>query len=95
MYFDRLDALKADIAKLFTRIEAALAPFRDTLARLDTIPGVGPDVPEVIIAETGADMSRFPTPPEHLASCAGVVPGLNQSGADHHTVAQTVLGSIR
>src|SRR5665811_1013307 len=45
----------------------------------DTIPRVGRDVAEVIIAETGADMSRFPTP-GHLASWAGVAPGLNQSG---------------
>ena len=60
----------------------ALEPFRETLARLDTIPGVGPDVAEVIIAETGADMSRFPTP-GHLASWAGVAPGLNQSGERH------------
>src|SRR5665647_3728187 len=50
--------------------------------RLDTIPGVGRDVAEVIIAETGADMSRFPTP-GHLASWAGVAPGLNQSGERH------------
>jgi transposase len=71
-----------DIARLSTRIEAALEPFRETLARLDTIPEVGPDVAEVIIAETGADMSRFPTP-GHLASWAGVAPGLNQSGERH------------
>jgi transposase len=82
MHLDRLDALEADIAKLSTRIEAALEPFRETLARLDTIPGVGPDVAEVIIAETGADMSRFPTP-GHLAAWAGVAPGLNQSGERH------------
>jgi len=43
MHLDRLDALDEDIAKLSTRIEQALAPFRDTLARLDTIPGVGRD----------------------------------------------------
>src|SRR5665811_1657083 len=79
MHLDRLDALEADIAKLSTRIEQALEPFRETLAHLDTIPGVGRDVAEVIIAETGADMSRFPTP-GHLASWAGVAPGLNQSG---------------
>jgi len=60
MHLDRLDALDQDIAKLSARIQEALAPFRDQLARLDTIPGVGPDVAEVIIAETGADMSRFP-----------------------------------
>ena len=79
MHLNRLDALEQDIAKLSTRIEQALAPFRDTLARLDTIPGVGRGVAEVIIAETGGDMSRFPTP-GHLASWAGVAPGLNQSG---------------
>ena len=79
MHLDRLDALDQDIAKLSTRIQEALAPFRDQLARLDTIPGVGPGVAEVIIAETGADMSRFPTA-GHLASWAGVAPGLNQSG---------------
>src|SRR5664280_2907340 len=79
MHLDRLDALDADIAKLSTVIEEALEPFRETLARLDTIPGVGRAVAEVIIAETGADMSRFPTP-GHLASWAGVAPGLNQSG---------------
>jgi transposase len=56
--------------------------FRGTLARLDTVPGVGPDVAEVIIAETVADMSRFPTP-GHRASWAGVAPGLNQSGEPH------------
>ncbi len=39
MQLDRFDALDQDIAKLSTRIEEALAPFRDTLARLDTIPG--------------------------------------------------------
>jgi len=32
MHLDRLDALDADIAKLSTRIEAALEPFRETLA---------------------------------------------------------------
>jgi len=69
MHLDRLDALDQDIAKLSTQIEAALAPFRDQLARLDSIPGVGRDVAEVIIAETGGDMSRFPTA-GHLASWA-------------------------
>ena len=78
MHLDRLDALEEDIAKLSTRIEEALEPFRETLARLDTIPGVGRDVAEVIIAETGADMSRFPTP-GHLASWAGTTPGMNES----------------
>jgi transposase len=30
--------------------------------RLDEIPGVGPDVAQVIVAELGMDMTQFPTP---------------------------------
>jgi transposase len=79
MHLDRIDAIGRDIAALSTRIEQVLAPFRDHLTRLDTIPGVSTRVAEVIIAETGGDMSRFPTP-AHLASWAGVCPGNHESG---------------
>jgi transposase len=79
MHLDRIDALTRDIATLSTRIDFLMAPFRDALRLLDTIPGVNQTVAEVIIAETGADMSRFPTP-RHLASWAGVCPGNHESG---------------
>jgi transposase len=45
---------------------------------LATITGVGQCVAEVIIAETGADMTRFRTA-AHLASWAGVCPGQHES----------------
>jgi transposase len=45
---------------------------------LETIPGVGTRTAEVILAEVGPDMTRFPTP-GHLASWAGVCPGQNES----------------
>ncbi|MCZ9885149.1 transposase, partial [Arthrobacter sp. B2a2-09] len=45
---------------------------------LATIPGVSRRVAEVIIAETGADMTVFETP-ARLASWAGVSPGANES----------------
>src|SRR5690606_33255568 len=45
---------------------------------LSTIPGVSTIVAEVIIAETGGDMSIFPSP-GHLAAWAGVAPGQNES----------------
>jgi transposase len=74
----RIDALSADIAELDTRIEAQIAPFADAVARLDEIPGVGVTAAQVIIAEIGLDMSRFPTP-AHLASWAKFAPGVKES----------------
>jgi len=46
---------------------------------LDTIPGVGRAMAELLVAEVGVDMCRFPTP-AHLAAWAGVAPGKNESG---------------
>jgi len=45
---------------------------------LDTIPGIGQRLAEVIVAEMGTDMSRFPSE-QHLPSWAGVAPGNNES----------------
>jgi transposase len=67
-----------DIADLDTRIEAQLAPFANTVARLDEIPGVGATTAAVIIAEVGLDMTRFPTP-AHLSSWARFAPGVKES----------------
>jgi transposase len=50
------------------------------IARLDEIPGISPEVAALVIAETGLDMSRFPTP-AHLVSWAGLCPRTIQSGA--------------
>lgn len=70
----RIDAVNADIAALGTEIGQNLIPFADAVDRLDEIPGIGPTVAAVIIAEIGLDMSRFPTP-AHLASWAKFAPG--------------------
>ncbi len=43
-----------------------------------SIPGISRIVAEVFIAETGGDMSVFPTA-DHLASWCGVCPGSNES----------------
>ena len=48
-------------------------------ARLAEIPGISPDLAATIIAETGLDMTRFPTA-AHLVSWAGLCPAANQSG---------------
>jgi transposase len=74
----RIDALTADIAALDARIDEQIAPFADALDRLDEIPGVGRVAAQVVIAEIGLDMKRFPTP-GHLASWARFAPGVKQS----------------
>jgi transposase len=73
----RIDALSADITELETVIEQMVAPFADALARLDEILGIGPTAAAVVIAEIGADMSRFPTP-DHLASWAKFAHGVKK-----------------
>jgi len=52
------------------------------IALLEIIPGVSRITAEVIVAETGADMSRFPTP-GHLCAWAGVAPASNESAGKH------------
>jgi transposase len=76
---DHIDWFDATIAALDERIATMTAPWADTIERLQSIPGVGRRTAEVIVAETGADMSRFPTH-LHLASWVGLCPGHNESG---------------
>lgn len=78
LHLQRIDQLTTAITELSERIEAQMRPFARQLDHLRTIPGVGQGVAEVIIAETGADMSRFRTA-GHLASWAGVCPGHHES----------------
>lgn len=51
---------------------------------LDTIPGVGRETAELIIAEVGTDMQRFRSA-AHLASWAKVCPGNNESAGKRHS----------
>ncbi|MCA1700990.1 MAG: IS110 family transposase [Actinobacteria bacterium] len=74
----RIDSLAADIAAVEARIEEQIAPFADTVDRLDEITGVGRIAAQVIVAEIGLDMTRFPTP-NHLASWARYAPGIKES----------------
>ena len=74
-----LEYLEGEIARLDEEVDRRLNPFEETVAAVDTIPGIGRRTAQVIMAEMGADMERFPTP-GHLASWAGVCPGNNRSG---------------
>jgi transposase len=80
----RIDHAEEVITELSAQIAEAIAPWEHLVALLITIPGVGRRVAEVIIAEIGPDMERFPTS-AHLASWAGMCPGNNESGGKHRS----------
>jgi transposase len=88
----RIDALNAGIAELDVRIEEQIAPFAQAVTRLDEIPGVGVTAAQVIIAEIGVDMSRFPTP-AHLSSWARFAPGVKESAGRSKGNASTGHGN--
>jgi len=72
LHLDLIDGHSRAIEELDERIEEAMQPFRATRDLIVTIPGISTVVADVIIAETGGDMSRFPSA-GHLASWAGPV----------------------
>jgi len=74
----QIDYLEEAIARLSREIEERLRPFEPQVVLLDTIPGGNRRTAEVLWAETGGDMSRFPSH-RHLASWAGMCPGNNES----------------
>ena len=75
----RIDRITAEIARLTAVIERLLAPYEEQLQQAESMPGWGRRAAQDALAETGADMSRFPTG-AHLASWAGRTPLDNQSG---------------
>ena len=78
IHLNLIDEHTRAIDEVTTQIEVAINPFCSVRELLVTIPGISTGVAEVIIAETGADMTRFPTA-GHLASWAGTCPGSNES----------------
>ncbi len=73
-----IDALDAQVALLGEQIAERLSQSEAQLVVLDSIPGIGRWTAEVIVAEIGTDMGRFPTA-AHLASWAGMCPGHDES----------------
>jgi transposase len=77
---DRIDSLTAEIDQLSAVIGELLAPYEEQLQQAESMPGWGRRAARDVIAETGADMTRFPTA-GHLASWCGRTPLDKQSGA--------------
>jgi transposase len=76
--FAKVDFLEETIGTLTEEIDRVVAPFEEMLANLDTIPGVDRKGAITILAETGGDMSSFPSA-GHLCSWGGLCPGQNES----------------
>lgn len=74
----QIDSLEEAIGRFDEQIVEHCRPFEESVALLDTIPGIARETAEIIVAEIGTDMSRFPSA-NHLASWAGVAPGNNES----------------
>ena len=84
LHLGQIDALRAAIAELDERLGDALRPFRELAELLTTIPGVSEIVAQVILAEIGADMTRFPSA-AHLISWAGLCPQSDESAGKHRS----------
>jgi transposase len=78
LHLGLVDALDAALREIDDRVGKALEPIRASARLLTTMPGVSDLVANVIVAEIGIDMSRFPTS-GHLISWAGLCPRNDES----------------
>lgn len=78
LHLEHVDVLDEQIGRLSQEITLLLQPYTAVLALLDTIPGIGWRAAEILVAEIGVDVSRFPSA-SHLASWAGMCPGQHES----------------
>jgi transposase len=84
LHLDQIDAFDAALARIDKEVNANVTPFRAAIEMLSTIPGISTLSAEVIVAEIGIDMSRFPTA-GHLISWAGLCPKNDESAGKHRS----------
>lgn len=89
---ERIDGIDADIAAVDQQIGQELAPFVEAAQRLAEIPGIGAVAAAAILAETGLDMTRFPTD-AHLCSWAKFSPGIKSSAGKNKGSGATGRGN--
>jgi transposase len=78
LHLTQVDALRAAVHDVDTRVGDALGPFRAAVSLLTTMPGLSDTAARVLVAEIGTDMTRFPSA-AHLVSWAGLCPRLDES----------------
>ena len=73
-----IDEIDVHLADLDQEVAERLQPQAELVARLDGIPGIGQRAAEVILAEIGSAMDRFPTA-DHLTAWTGLAPATHVS----------------
>ena len=86
-----VESVDASIQRVNEEIARRLHPHTDLFERLDEIPGIGPRIIQIVLAEIGPDVRRFPSA-AHLASWAGLCPG-NHESAGHQRTGRTRKGN--
>jgi len=81
---DHIEDMGKRIESLDQFIDTEMQQVEQALQALDEIPGIGMESAQVILAEIGTDMSRFPSA-AHLASWAGLSPGNHESAGKRKT----------
>jgi len=74
-----LDYLDEAMERVSSEIEQRLQDEWAAVELLDSVPGISQRAAEIVVAELGSDLSRFPSA-KHLASWAGMCPGNKESG---------------
>lgn len=103
----KIDFLDETLGRITEELDRRLGPFAPVLTHLDTIPGLDRVGAISVLAETGGDMSRFPTA-GHLCSWAAMCPGHDESAGKRRsgqtrdgnrylraTLIQAALGAMR
>jgi len=78
LHLDHVETLERVVQEIERELEVAIEPFRAQIQRLRTVPGVQELLAQTILAEIGADMTRFPDA-GHLLSWAGLCPRSDES----------------
>ena len=78
-HLSHLDYLEEAMERVSAEIEQRLQEDAAALDLLDTVPGISRRAAQILVAELGSDLSRFPSA-KHLASWAGMCPGNKESG---------------
>jgi transposase len=107
LQLEQLDHLEHSLTSLDQHLEQKLEPYKAALALLMQLPGFDRTVAASFLAETGGDMTVFPTV-QQLAAWTGVAPGNNESGGKHRpaghrkgnvhlltTLVQAAAGAVR